>query len=56
MNKSAFLLALMIFPVIIGFSAERIYVSTAGNDLNEGTKEKVFTSEEEARAFAKTLD
>jgi ureidoglycolate hydrolase len=24
--------------------------------FNEGTKEKVFTSEEEARAFAKTLD
>ncbi len=44
MKKSAFFLALLIFPVIIAFPAHRIYVSTAGNDLNEGTKEKPLAS------------
>jgi hypothetical protein len=44
MKKSVLFLALLIFPVIIAFPAHRIYVSTAGNDLNEGTKEKPLAS------------
>jgi hypothetical protein len=55
MKKSAFFLALLIFPVIIAFPAHRIYVSTTGNDLNEGTKEKPLASLKAARDQVRKL-
>jgi hypothetical protein len=55
MKRSVLFLALLIFPVIIAFSAHRVYVSTAGNDMNEGTKEKPLASLTGARDQVRKL-
>jgi hypothetical protein len=55
MKKSALFLAFLIFPVIIAFPVHRIYVSPAGNDLNEGTKEKPLASLTGARDQVRKL-
>jgi hypothetical protein len=55
MKKSALFLALIIFTLINAFPAHRIYVSTAGSDLNEGTKEKPLSSLTGARDQIRSL-
>jgi hypothetical protein len=55
MKKSALFFAFLIFPVIIAFPVHRIYVSPAGNDLNEGTKEKPLASLTGARDQVRKL-